>query len=79
MARKRQRYKHTVKATLEVPGLAKAGSSLTLRLFAKGEKLGEITLGRGSLYWYGRSRQRRKRVSWSKFAGMMNELAYGRN
>ena len=46
MARRRPKQKHTVKASLEVPGLAKAGSSLTLRLFARGEKLGEITLDR---------------------------------
>jgi hypothetical protein len=47
-------------------------------LFARGEKLGEITLGRGSLYWYGRYRQKRKRISWSTFAAMMDELAYGK-
>jgi hypothetical protein len=78
MPRKRANHKHTVKASLEVPGLAKAGSSLRLQLFARGEKLGEITLGRGSLYWYGRYRQKRKRVSWSKFADMMDDLAYGK-
>jgi hypothetical protein len=79
MARKRTNHKHTVKASLEVPGLAKAGSSLRLRLFARGEKLGEITLGRGSLYWYGRYRQKRKRIAWTKFADMMDELAYGKS
>ena len=67
MARKRGNLKHVVKASLEVPGLAKAGSSLSLRLFARGEKLGEISLGRGSLYWYGRYRQKRKRISWTRF------------
>jgi len=64
--------------SLELPGLAKAASSLTLRLFARGEKLGEIMLGRGSLYWYGRYRQNRKRISWTRFADMMDELAYGK-
>jgi hypothetical protein len=78
MARKRTTQKHTVKASLELPGLAKAGSSLNLRLYVRGSKRGEITLGRGSLYWYGRYRQKRKRISWSKFADMMDELAYGK-
>lgn len=78
MAKRRPSQKHTVKASLEIPGLAKAGSSLRLQLFARGEKLGDITLGRGSLYWYGRYRQRRKRISWTRFADMMDELAYGK-
>jgi hypothetical protein len=78
VAKKRAEQKHTVRASLEIPGLAKAGSSLRLVLFARGEKLGEITLGRGSLYWYGRYRQKRKRVSWTRFADMMDELAYGK-
>ena len=58
--------------------LAKAGSSLSLRLYVRGAKRAEITQGRGSLYGYGRYRQKRKRISWSKFADMMDELAYGK-
>jgi hypothetical protein len=54
MARKRTNHKDNVKASLEIPRLAKTGSSLSPRLFARGEKLREITLGRGSLCWYGR-------------------------
>jgi len=78
MLKRRTAQKHTVKASLEVPGLARAGSSLTLRLYARGEKLGEVTLGRGSLYWYGRYRQKRKRIPWTRFADMMDDLAYGK-
>ena len=78
MAKRKASLKHTVRASLEVPGLAKAGSSLSLRLYGRGGKLGEITLGRGSLYWYGRYRQKRKRISWTRFADMMDRLAYGR-
>jgi len=75
---KRKRVKHTVTASLDVPGLAKAGSSMNLKIYADGEKLGEITLGRGSLFWYGRNRRLRQRVSWTKFAAMMDEIAYGK-
>jgi hypothetical protein len=78
MLKRRAKPKHTVRASLEIPRLAKAGSSLSLRLYGRGGKLGEITLGRGSLYWYGRYRQKRKRISWTRFADMMDTLAYGR-
>jgi len=77
MARQQTRRKHTVKAELRVLGLSRAGSSLDLEIFARRVKLGEIVIGRGSLYWYGRRRQRAKRVSWSRFAETMDELAYG--
>lgn len=68
---------HTVKASLSVPRLSKAGSSLTLQIYARREKLGEIELGRGSLFWQGAKRHSRKRINWSRFAAMMDELAYG--
>jgi hypothetical protein len=69
--------KHTVKASLQVPRLSRAGSSLNLEIFAAGQKLGEIILGRGSLYWIGRGRHKRKRIPWTRFAAMLDELAYG--
>lgn len=69
--------KHTVKARFNVPQLAKAGSSLSLKVYAEKQQIGEVTIGRGSLYWRGGHRQIRKRVSWSRFAEMMDELAYG--
>lgn len=68
---------HTVKAALHVPGLSKAGSSLTLHIYARSEKIGEIELGRGSLFWRGGKRQKRKQISWTRFAEMMDDLAYG--
>jgi hypothetical protein len=68
---------HTVRAALHVPGLSKAGSSLTLEIYARDEKIGQIELGRGSLFWRGGKRHSRKRVSWTKFAAMMDSLAYG--
>jgi|GEM_PF-315538 hypothetical protein len=68
---------HTVRAALHVPGLSKAGSSLSLDIYAHNEKIGEIELGRGSLFWRGGKRQKRKRIGWSRFAEMMDDLAYG--
>ncbi len=69
--------KHEVKAEWKVPQLARAGSSLNLKIYAHEEKIGELVIGRGSLYWYGRNRQKSKRISWSRFAEMMDALAYG--
>jgi len=69
--------KHEVKADLLNFELAKARSSLNLNIYANDEKIGELEIGRGSLYWYGRSRHRSKRIDWSRFADMMDMLAYG--
>jgi hypothetical protein len=77
MAAKRARKKHSVKAHLQVMELARAGSSLDLEIFASKQKLGTLIIGRGSLYWYGRNRTNRKRISWTRFADMMDQLAYG--
>lgn len=77
MAKKRTIRKHSVKAYFQVFELARAGSSLELEIYASKQKLGTLIIGRGSLYWYGRNRQNRKRISWTGFAEMMDELAYG--
>jgi len=74
---KRAKKKHAVKAALSNVDLAKAGSSLNLQIYAHEEKIGELEVGRGSLYWYGRSRHKSKRINWTRFAEMMDQLAYG--
>ncbi len=78
-ARKRANpWRHVVKAQLANFELVKAGSSLRLQIFSNEEKIGQLEVGRGSLYWYGRNRKSRERVDWSRFAEMMDELAYGK-
>ncbi len=77
MPRKKQK-RFTVRASIENLRLAKAGSALTLQIASRGEKLGEIHVGRGSLFWWGASRKTRRRVRWSEFTEMMNQLAYGK-
>jgi hypothetical protein len=77
MAKKKAITKHTVKASFQVPVLSKAGSSLNLEIYASKLKLGELIIGRGSLYWFGKKRQKSKRINWTKFADMMDKLAYG--
>jgi hypothetical protein len=75
---KATRRKHEVKADLANFELARARSSLTLQIYANKEKIGELEVGRGSLYWQGRKKQKSKRLDWSRFADMMDELAYGK-
>ena len=70
--------KHSVRATVNIHELTKAGTSLTLEISAAGEKIGEIEIGRGGLFWWGGRRQKRKRLSWTRFAEMMDDLSYGR-
>jgi hypothetical protein len=53
-------HKHAVSAVLRVGELTNAGSSLDLEIFAEGSKLGDLVIGRGSLYWFGKGRQKRK-------------------
>ena len=77
MARK-TKHKHEVTAELSNVNLVKAKSALRLRIYAKEHTIGELLVGRGSLYWYGRHKQKAKRINWTRFADMMDELAYGR-
>ncbi len=71
----RTRRVHSVKAQLSVVELSRAGTALTLEIHGKEGKLGELEIGRGALYWKGRSQQAAKRISWTRFAEMMDELA----
>jgi hypothetical protein len=77
MARKKRGPVHRVSASLQVPQLTRSGSSLRLEIYAGDQKIGEIVLGRGSMTWKGRKRLLSKRIPWSRFAEMMDELAYG--
>ena len=77
MPRKKKLKKHSVKANLHVLELTRAGSSLDLAIYADQEKIGTMIIGSGSLVWYGGKRRGRKRIPWSRFAEMMDRLAYG--
>ncbi len=65
---------HSVSAQLSVVELTRAGTALTLDISGKEGKLGELEIGRGALYWKGRYQQDAKRISWTRFADMMDEL-----
>jgi hypothetical protein len=69
--------KHSVRAELTVQELTRAGTSLDLMIYAENEKIGELTIGQGSLFWRGGKRVKRERIDWTSFAEMMNERVYG--
>jgi hypothetical protein len=77
MAKAKSVRKHEVKAELSNFELAKAKSALTLRVYSRREKVGELQIGRGSIYWWGAHKQTPKRIGWGRFTKMMNRLAYG--
>lgn len=70
-------HAYEVKAEISNASLAKAKSALTLQIYRKDLKLGELQIGRGSLFWAGARRQSAKRIHWGRFAEMMDRLAYG--
>jgi hypothetical protein len=76
-ATRRRTQKHAVKFDLQVFELSKAGTSLHLEITARGEKIGDLIVGRGSVTWRGGRRHNVKRWRWSKFAEMMDREAYG--
>lgn len=69
--------RHQVHAHLNIPQLAKAGYGLDLEIYAEGEKIGTLIIGRGSLFWRGGKRKGRKQIDWTRFAQMMDQVAYG--
>jgi len=68
--------KHVVNATLSNVELAKAKSALSLDLYANDKKIGNLEVGQGSFFWTGARKQKSKPIDWSRFAAMMNHLAY---
>ena len=66
---------HSVSANIGVKELTKAGTAIVLEIKHLDEKLGQLEIGRGALYWTGRNRKKDVRISWSRFAEMMDEYA----
>jgi hypothetical protein len=78
MARTKAKRKHQVDVTLKAFGISKAGTSLDLEIYSEGEKIGHLTIGRGSIGWRGGKRKRAKSFRWEEFAEWMDERVYGR-
>lgn len=76
MRRKKAIKKHSVKASMQIMVLTKAGSSMELEIYANRERIGRIEIGRGSFTWYGRHKAIGKTIPWSKFSELMNDYCY---
>lgn len=72
-----RRKKHHVKCNMQVLELTRAGSLISFEIYSDEEKIGAIIVGRGSITWVGRGRHKRKTISWTRFATLMDEYAYG--
>jgi len=70
--------RHSVSASVGIQELSKAGTSIKLYVHRDELKLGELDIGRGAIYWRGGNKQKWERVDWTRFAEMMNSLAYPR-
>ena len=68
---------HSVSAAIDNVTLAKARSALTLKIRHRGRRIGELQVGSGSVYWWGKGRKNFGRLTWSEFASAMNRIAYG--
>jgi hypothetical protein len=74
MPKKRPLRKHTVKASVSNIDLTKAGTSILLDVFFDKEKIGRVELGKGSIRWYGKNKQKPTPIPWSKFAAWMDTV-----
>ena len=52
--------------------------ALKLAIYDREEKLGQLEIGRGSLYMTGAHRQIEKRLNWDAVGQKLNDLAYGK-
>lgn len=65
---------HAVSARLSVTRLTRAGTARTLEIRGSDGKLGELEIGRGALCGKGRHQRSAKRIGWTRFAEMMDDL-----
>lgn len=49
---------------------------MTLILEHKNEKIGELSIGRGSVTWFGRKRKNGVTWTWSEFAALLDKHGY---
>src|SRR5690606_34676990 len=74
----RRRKKHRVDLALTARDITRLGTSVQLEVFAEGVKLGDLDIGSGSVAWRGRHRRSWKRIDWTRFAELMEQVPYAR-
>jgi hypothetical protein len=68
--------KFEVRAEVANFTLAKAKSALTLQIYSRKAKFGQLEIGRGSLRWWSARSPTEHQIPWARFAQLMDELAY---
>lgn len=66
--------KHQVKASMSSLDLSKAGSGISLSIDCNDEKLGTLRIGHGSMMWKAANLRSFKRIDWTRFAKMMEDI-----
>jgi hypothetical protein len=74
--KKSPKDKFSVTAALTNFDLPKAGAAVTLKIYRRGKKLGELEIGRGSISWFGAYWQNAEPMNSGKFAAMMDRETY---
>ena len=69
--------KHSVKASLQILELTKAGSAIKLDVYSGATKLGTVRIGHGSIGWKPVNRQSFVSIDWSSFAKLMDDRWQG--
>jgi hypothetical protein len=73
---KKPKRAHRVTGSIDNLDLTKASTAMTLILEHKDEKIGELSLGRGSVTWFGRKRKNGVTWTWSQFAAFLDKHGY---
>jgi hypothetical protein len=78
MEKHARKAKHTVKASIQILSLTKAGSSIELEVLGEDKKkIGTVVIGRGSLMWVSSRKHRDTsgiRRSWTELAKWFEKL-----
>jgi len=71
---------HVVQADVRIPDLTKAGSGITLKINYKDEdwepsteRIGTLIIGHGGLHWTAGRKHKTKKISWGRFASMLED------
>jgi hypothetical protein len=73
MAKRKFTPRHEVKIGLRnLLELTYAGSALSVHVTDRGQRLGVIEVGQGSIIWWGRNKRTGKRIGWNKLAEILD-------
>ena len=71
-AKRKPRRRHEVQLTVtQGLSLAKQSAAVEFRIFSGTQLLGTLGIGRGSFVWWGRKRKKGRRLSWERFAALL--------